>query len=136
MQANRSWPLVSPSSNGHTRDQRWLRRCDLLFVVLSILLLLFVAIPTRLVAQTTSVVEGTVLDTWGQAIVDAEITVSGPVLAREIKISSDMTGSYRVPGLQPGSYHLHVAKPGFAVQVYQGLAVTVNHTWRCDQPTS
>jgi hypothetical protein len=53
MQANPSWPPASPSSNGHTRHRRRLRRYNLLVV----------AIPMRLVAQTTSVIEGTVLDT-------------------------------------------------------------------------
>jgi len=44
------------------------------------LLLLFVANPLSLTAQTTSIIEGTVLDTQGRAIVDSEITLSGPVL--------------------------------------------------------
>ncbi len=79
-----------------------------------------------LTAQTTSVIEGTVLDTQGLTIVDAEITVSGPGSGHDIKILSDSTGSYRVPGLQPGTYQLQVAKAGFAVQVYKGLVVTVN----------
>src|SRR5712691_7006367 len=91
-----------------------------------LLVLLCVAIPMGLTAQTTSVIEGTVLDTQGLTIVDAEINVRGPGLGHDIKILSDSTGSYRVPGLQPGTYQLQVAKAGFAVQVYKGLVVTVN----------
>src|SRR6266550_2354934 len=106
MRANPSRPPVSPSSNSDTRHRRQLRRYDLLFVVLTVLLLLSVALPIELAAQTASVIEGTVLDTQGRAIVGAEITLTGPVLAREIKISSTMSGSYRVAGLQPGAYCL------------------------------
>lgn len=95
-------------------------------------LLLSLTMPMGLTAQTTSVVEGTVLDTLGRGIVGAEITLSGPVLPREIKFFSNTTGSYRVPGVQPGVYQLRAAKPGFAVQNYQGLAVTVNHVLSFD----
>ena len=97
-----------------------------------LLCLVFIASPMRLAAQTTSVVEGTVLDTQGGAIVGAEITLSGSLLAREIKTPSNMSGSYRLPGVQPGVYQLRATKPGFAVQVYQGLGVTVNHVLTFD----
>jgi len=46
---------------------------------------IFVAWPMSLSAQTTSIIEGTVLDTQKRAIVGAQITLSGPVLAREVK---------------------------------------------------
>src|SRR5882672_1602847 len=93
---------------------------------------IFVAWPMSLSAQTTSIIEGTVLDTQKRAIVGAQITLSGPVLAREVKTPSNMTGSYRLPGVQPGVYQLRATSPGFAVQVYQGLAVTVNHVLTFD----
>src|SRR5712664_3099182 len=94
--------------------------------------ILLVTIPVRLKAQTTSVIKGTTLDATRAAIVGVEIIVSSPALVREIKITSDLTGSYRVPGLPPGSYQLHAAKPGFAVQVYNGLALTVNYVLTFD----
>ncbi len=56
----------------------------------------FVVIPRQATAQTTSVIRGTVLDTQGRVIVGAEITINGSMLVHEIKISSDITGSYRV----------------------------------------
>src|SRR5258706_16125973 len=102
-------------SGRHPRLVRWL-----------LPLLLALTMPMGLTAQTTSVVEGTVLDALGQRIVGAEITLSGPLLAREIKTTSNMTGSYRFSGVQPGVYQLCATKAGFAVQVYQGLGVTVN----------
>jgi hypothetical protein len=105
---------------------------DISWPLVLLLCLIFVAWPISLTAQTTSIVEGTVLDTQSRAIVGAEITLSGPVLAREIKILSNMTGSYRLPGVQPGVYQLRATSAGFAVQVYQGLTVTVNHALTFD----
>jgi hypothetical protein len=91
-----------------------------------LLLLLSIGIPMVVTAQTTSVIEGIVVDTQGLAIAHAEIIVSGLMLSHALKISSDSSGSYRVAGLQPGAYQLQVAKAGFAVQVYKGVVVTVN----------
>jgi hypothetical protein len=115
------WPVARLTTN--PTQARQLCRFPLVLLVG----LLFLAMPMRLPAQTTSVIEGTVLDTQGQAIVGVEISLSSPVLGREIKILSSLTGSYRVPGLQPGTYQLRAVKPGFTVQVYQGVEITVNY---------
>jgi hypothetical protein len=90
------------------------------------LCLLFFALPNRIAAQVTSVIEGTIVDPQGRTIAGAEVSITGPLIVREINVLSDATGSYRLGGLQPGTYQLRVTKPGFAVQVYEGLALTVN----------
>ena len=91
----------------------------LLCVVLSV-------VPLRLAAQTTSVIEGTITDPQHLAITGAEITLSGSMLAGEIKTASGATGSFRIPGLRAGMYSLRVESPGFATKVYETLPVTVN----------
>jgi len=98
----------------------------------SFLCLLFVAVPVQLAAQTTSVIAGNILDAQGRTIANAEISLSSPILVRAIKDVSDMAGSYRLAGLQPGSYQLRITKPGFAVKVYDRLVVTVNRVLRLD----
>jgi hypothetical protein len=87
---------------------------------------LFLMGGMHLPGQTTSVIERPVTDPQGLAITGAEITLSGPVLAREIRIVSDPEGSFRIPGLPAGTYRLRVGKPGFATQVSEGLEVPVN----------
>jgi len=82
--------------------------------------------PLRLAAQTTSVIEGTITDPQHLAITGAEITLSGPMLASEIRMASGPTGSYRIPGLRAGTYSLRVESPGFAAKVCETLPVTVN----------
>jgi hypothetical protein len=116
----RSWPSLKKLSIRH--------RLAMLFV----LLFLSIFAASGLAAQTTSVIEGTILDPQSRPIVETEIKVSGPLLGRDINVLSNSTGSYRLPGLHPGIYQLRVTKPGFTVRVYQGLAVPVNYVLRLD----
>lgn len=83
-------------------------------------------------AQTTSVLQGTVLDTQGLSIPQAEISVSGPHRAGITTATTDADGSYRLPGLESGVYTLRAAKPGFGSKVYEDLQVTVNRVLTVD----
>jgi outer membrane receptor protein involved in Fe transport len=82
--------------------------------------------PSPLPAQTASTLRGTVTDQQHLAMVGATITLRSPTLASEIETTTDVVGSYRIPGLQAGTYDLQVAQPGFAATRYQDLTVTVN----------
>jgi len=88
--------------------------------------------PGPLAAQVVSVLHGTVIDPQGLAIQGAEITLSGPMLSGETKVTSDLRGSYRIPGLQAGTYSLRVTRSSFATKVHQGLTVTVNRALNFD----
>jgi hypothetical protein len=103
--------------------------CAQLLNELILLSLLSVALaePSTLVAQTTSTLRGTVTDQQHLAIVGATITLRAPMLVSGIETTSDTMGSYRIPGLQVGTYSLQVAQSGFAAKRYQDLTVTVNH---------
>jgi outer membrane receptor protein involved in Fe transport len=108
----------SASSRPHLPDQ---------LILLLFLFAFWATQPIRLAAQTTSTLRGTVTDQQHLAIEGATITLSGSILANKIETSSDSTGSYRIPGLQAGTYSLRLAQPGFADKVYEQLTVTVNH---------
>jgi hypothetical protein len=110
------------------------RRAQLLncLILLSLLFIHLAAQPSRLAAQTTSTLRGTVTDQQHLAIVGATLTLSGPMLARQIETTSDAMGSYRIPGLAAGTYGLHVALPGFATEIYERLTVTVNRLLTLD----
>lgn len=90
------------------------------------LVLIFLAASARVGAQTTSVLQGTVRDPQHLAIGGAELTLNGSALAAPIKMLTNSTGFYRIPGLQAATYSLRVEKPGFAAKVYDGLVITVN----------
>jgi hypothetical protein len=114
----------------HPRLELWhrsvLARSHLSSSLLILLFALWTGQPNRLAAQTTSILQGTVTDQQHLPIVGAAIKISGPILAIEIEITSDANGSYRIPGLQPGTYSVEVAKPSFATKRYDTVAVTVN----------
>src|SRR5712692_4246838 len=80
---------------------------------------------TCLKGQTSSVIEGTLTDPQGMVIAGAVISLSGSGMG-ETRFRSDSSGSYRLPGLQAGTYNLRISKPGFAIKVYTGLTVAVN----------
>jgi hypothetical protein len=95
-------------------------------ILLLLLCLTLTLRPLPLTAQTTSTLRGTVTDQQHAAIVGATLRLSAPMLASEIEATSDAVGSYRIPGLQAGTYSLRVAQPGFAVKLYEDVTVTVN----------
>src|SRR5258708_14154440 len=97
-------------------------------LLVSFLFLIFSAEPARLAAQVVSILQGTITDPQGLPIEGGEIGLSGPLVAGEIRTTSDTNGSYRITGLQAGTYTLRVAMPGFAAKVYRELAVTVNRS--------
>jgi len=111
-------PTEFPQSGHCVQLPNWLILLPLLGVAL--------AVPSSVAAQTTSTLRGTVTDQQHLAIVSASITLSGPRLTSEIGVMSDSAGSFRIPGLQAGTYSLRVAKPGFAAKDFEGLTVTVN----------
>jgi hypothetical protein len=82
--------------------------------------------PLPLAAQTVSTIRGVIKDQQNLPIVGASISLTGPTLAAEIDVTSDAAGSYRIAGLQAGTYALRVAQPGFAPRLYEAVTLTVN----------
>jgi outer membrane receptor protein involved in Fe transport len=77
-------------------------------------------------AQTTSIIEGTILDPQGGAVAGAEITVGSPAFGETIRLLSDRAGAYRLPALQPGIYDIRATSPGFGIKVYESIPIAVN----------
>lgn len=82
--------------------------------------------------QTTSVIQGTVVDPQGLAIAAAEVTISGSDRVGAIELQTDLNGSYRLAGLPSGNYNVRVTKPGFGAKLYELLPVTVNRVLTFD----
>jgi hypothetical protein len=82
-------------------------------------------------AQTpTGVIQGTVTDTSGSVVPDAQVTVSDQATNIRWSTRTNDVGDYRVPFLPPGRYSVSVERPGFARQVFHGFAVEVDRTIR------
>ena len=106
--------------------ERWFFQCIfLLFAHASAFLLAF---TPGVRAQTTSVVEGTVLDPQGLSVGGAEIRAYSAALAIDRHATSDSSGGYRIVGLPAGAYAITVTKRGFLLESVNSLEVTVNRT--------
>jgi hypothetical protein len=109
---------------GGTRASRRPRRLYLLQC--SILVLFFLAVATRLLADTIS---GTVKDPSGAVVVGARIEITGGDLTQPIILSSDDSGKFAAPNLPPGKYGVRVARAGF-----DELVTTVDLQGAADLP--
>src|SRR5215471_18893209 len=94
----------------------------------AVLLLGVGAIAPALCAQTTSTVEGTVLDRQGLPISGAEVSIAGNNLALSKKTTTDANGNYEIAALPAGVYTLTVSHSGFSTHVVKDLEITLNRT--------
>jgi hypothetical protein len=84
------------------------------------------ALPGRLAAQVVgATVSGTVVDSSGAKVPDAEITITnvGTGIATATQTKTD--GVFTAPNLQPGNYEVSVAAKGFSTLVRKGITLTV-----------
>ena len=83
----------------------------------------------------TGTIRGTVLDAQGLPVPGATVTVSGPSVQGTREAVTDLTGSYTIPALPPGSYDVKFELSGFNTVTQQttvalGLTVDQNVTLR------
>lgn len=74
---------------------------------------------------TTGALAGTVRDKAGNPVAGAAVRMSSGQITRTVLTNAD--GKYRVPLLNPGTYHITVTKPGL-VTFNQNTLVTLNET--------
>lgn len=79
--------------------------------------------PNLLVAQVdTGGVTGTVTDTTGAAVVNAQITLTNPATGISQNARSTSTGTYSFSGVRTGTYDLKAEAPGF--QTFTSAAIS------------
>ena len=88
-----------------------------LVICLTVLLSLSLSVFGQ-VTGSTGTIKGQVVDASGSYVPATDIQVTGPGRFSRT-IQSDATGSYSVPGLQPGTYTLKTSRTGFAVSSVQ-----------------
>src|ERR1700676_4584321 len=77
-------------------------------------------------AQVTgATLTGTVKDTTGGIIPNAQLTITDWATAVTRIISSDGAGLYTAPNLLPGTYEIRVTAQGFSTAVQKGITLTV-----------
>lgn len=77
-------------------------------------------------------VTGVVQDTSGAVIQGARVIVTNTATNVSLDATTNQSGEYTVPSLQPGTYNVRVEKPGFRPTETKGLAVDAATTVRAD----
>ena len=81
------------------------------FFYAALVALLCVTLAAQLRADTIS---GTVKDPSGAVVAGARIEITGGSLTQAMVLTSDETGKFAAPNLNPGKYSVRVVKEGFA----------------------
>jgi len=80
----------------------------------------------------TSTIVGTVTDSTGAVIPDAQITVTNMETEAKREVRSNTRGEYTVPLLVPGRYSVAAAAPGFQSAVVRNVVLEMDATVRTD----
>jgi len=107
-------------------------RIKLLAVCTVVLAALGVAsLPVLAQSSTQGAINGTVFDSTGAAIANATVTIHNDATNGETQVTTDQSGNFNDPLVEPGTYTVTVASPGFEgyradkviVQVSQATAL-------------
>src|SRR5256885_9553395 len=71
-------------------------------------------------------IAGTVLDSSGGVVTDAQVTVKGRDTGALYSTTSGPTGGFRIPDVKIGIYILTVSATGFKTETQTGIEVQVN----------
>jgi Carboxypeptidase regulatory-like domain/TonB dependent receptor len=97
------------------------------------LIAMFSALPPRLNAQVaTGTIIGTVKDSSGAVVPNANISARSVETGAVRKTVADSNGEYQIPSLPPGGYDVEASFPSFSTQVRPGTSVTVGATVKVD----
>jgi len=105
------------------------RRFGLKLFLIPLVLLLACATAS---AQQNSLITGSVVDATGAAIPGAAVTLTQQSTGFVSNTTSNASGYYSFPGLNPGNYDMTVVAKGFQKSVSKGLVVNVSQTLRVD----
>jgi hypothetical protein len=100
----------------------------------SLIMIFAIGLTSPILAQgrQTGSIKGIIVDTEGNPIPGATITLSGPALfGTQSYVSSD-TGKFRFPALPPGeNYEIKIEITGFQTMIRKGLICNVGKTTDC-----
>lgn len=71
---------------------------------------------------------GTVVDSSGAAVTNANVTITNQDTGISTQIVTDARGEYQANNLPPGNYQIEVAAPGMQTTVSKGIVVTVDNS--------
>lgn len=88
-------------------------------------------LPLGLYAQsaTTGMVQGTVVDPTGAVVPGATVALTNKTTNVAVTTTTDATGRYLFPAVNPGDYSLKVTSTGFQSFMVSNLTVSVTKTY-------
>src|SRR6266542_79636 len=97
------------------------------FAFRSVLLLIFMAslISVTLAQVGNSSISGFVYDQTQTVVPSASVVLTQPATGFHRDASSDESGYFKFPALQPGTYELRVSKAGFQTHLATGIVLLV-----------
>jgi Carboxypeptidase regulatory-like domain/TonB dependent receptor-like, beta-barrel len=93
--------------------------------------LTWIAMPT-LAQSGRGTITGTVTDSSGAIVPDAEITITNKANGEETKSRTTSAGLYRIPYVEPGSYRMTVSLKGFKTATRDNVQVLLAQTVTSD----
>ena len=81
-------------------------------------------------------IQGTITDSSGAAIPDANVTVVSPGTGLTRSVQTNQSGGYAFTELPPGSYNVEVIKEGFGKSAITNVQVAVSSNTRADATLS
>src|SRR5271154_1883868 len=75
---------------------------------------------------------GTVKDSSGAVVADAQITVTNTATSATRTLATDSNGNYVVPNLEPDTYTLLMQKSGFESRNFTNIVLTARQEIRLD----
>jgi hypothetical protein len=93
---------------------------------LSLLCLVAVA-PTSLAQGVSGRIVGSVTDSTGATVANANVTVTSQDTGVSTSVVTDARGEYRANNLPPGNYQVQVEAPGMQTVISRGNVVTVDN---------
>ena len=79
-------------------------------------------------AQSTGTLSGTVTDSSGAVVPQAQVSVQNLSTSVERVVKSDSAGYYTVPSLQPGNYSVRIEATGFAAYKLPSITLQVDQS--------
>jgi len=109
------------------------RRVRMTSFFLSLATFMLLALPVSSPAQSTSGrILGTVTDQSGAAVAGASVAIMDVQRGTSRTVTTDETGGYVAPDLQPGTYKVHVEMKGFKTTERPNIGIEVATDVRVD----
>src|SRR5947209_17933029 len=91
-----------------------------------------VLLSSRMFAQTSGAITGTVQDASGAAVVGANVSVLDVGKGTSQVFKTDESGTYNAPFLIPSTYRVTIEAPGFKRATSQDVVLEINSRQRVD----